>query len=102
MRPTTKTTIGEHIVEHYSYVTPREIHAIRDFQVANPTEETKANELLLSKLLVSIDGNKENLVDTVMDSWTLADYTELQQTIANVINPEKKSASPLSITATNE
>jgi hypothetical protein len=102
MRPTTKTTIGEHTVEHYSYVTPREIHAIRDFQVKNPTEETKANEMLLGKLLVAIDDKKENLVDVVMDSWTLADYTELQQTIANIINPEKKSGSPLSTTATNE
>jgi hypothetical protein len=102
MRPTTITTIGEHKVEHYSYVTPREIHTIRDFQVKNPTEETKTNEMLLSKLLVAIDDKKENLVDVVMDSWTLADYTELQQTIANIINPEKKSDSPLSTTAINE
>lgn len=102
MRPTTTKTIGSKQVEYYSYITPREMHLISDFQKKNPTEEVKANEMMLGKLIVSVDGNKENVLDTVLDTFSLQEYQELQESLAQLFDNKKKSDKALSTTATNE
>lgn len=97
MRPTTTHTIGSHKVEIYEFATPRDIHAVRD-----QDGETKQTEMLLERLVVSLDESKNKIVDTVMDSFTLAEYTELQEIIASIIDPKKKSDNQSSTTVTNE
>lgn len=97
MRPTTTHTIGTHQVGIYDYATPRDIHMVRDVQ-----GETKQTETLIQRLVVSVDGSKDKIVDTVMDNFTLAEYTEMQEVISGIIDPKKKSDKVSSATETTE
>jgi hypothetical protein len=101
MRPTIKTTIGTHQVEYNEFITPRELHAIHDFQHKNPQEMAKLNEMLLRSFLVEVDGSRDNVVDTVLDTFRIEEYTELQERIASVIDSKKKSETQSTPTKTN-
>lgn len=90
MRPTIKTTIGKHQVEYYEYMTPRELHAIHEFNKKNPNEESKTNEMLLKSLVVAVDGSTENILDAVLDGFRLEEYVELQERIAELVDTKKK------------
>lgn len=97
MRATTTHTIGSHKIEIYEFATPRDLHTVKD-----AVGETKQTETLLQRLVVSVDESKEKIVDTIMDTFSLADYTELQEVIAAIIDPKKKSDSQSLTTVTNE
>ena len=90
MRPTVKTTIGTHQVEYYEYITPRELHAIHDFNKKNPNEDSKANEMLLKAVIVAVDGNTDSPVDTILDGFRMEEYLELQERIVELVDTKKK------------
>ena len=78
-------------MEYYEYITPRELHAVHDFRKKNPEDESKANEMLLTALMVAVDGKTDGVLDAIMDGFRLEEYVELQETIALLLDTKKKS-----------
>lgn len=81
----------------YDFATPRDIFAAKD-----AGNEMKQTEVMFERLVVSVDDSKEKVVDTIMDTFSIADFKEIQSVIETLIDPKKKSDNPSSTTATNE
>lgn len=96
MRETTKIEIGKLEIEHYTYMTAREGFVIRKLE----SDEEEQTQKITEMLVVSVNGKKEKVWDTLMDDLTINEFSDLQNKLAYVINPEGKSASPSSTTET--
>jgi len=91
-RETRKIKIGNHSVELKTYATARETQAIQGVYYANakidiqgdsykvtdfnPAIRLQVEKEMIAQLVVSIDGNAEDLVEKTLD-WKADEYSEL-------------------------
>jgi len=93
-RPTRefKTTNG-HNVTMYDYVTGSEARAIKAVHQKPSTEgkatEDAAHDYALKTLVLSLDGNSEDLVNRILD-LPLQDFAEITAALTELLDPKKK------------
>lgn len=89
-RVTVKKQIGKHEVEIKSYATPREINVVRSTITDNKQDTSKQEEAFISQLVVSVNGNKSNVVNFILDNFEFTtEYVPLIEELAKVVDKKK-------------
>lgn len=101
----TFTTTGGHVIEHKTYITGREMNEIQKVLLKNVKVDVKGagqdvtgfeassitelNNKTLEVVVVSVDGKKENVIDTLLDLPN-SEYAEVIAKINEVTGDKKK------------